>query len=680
MGIALIGPNRPMGIGAGRVALWGPLAKTAAQPGGQPASAALPAADALAGWWDASGLYGVLGSNGACPASWNVAVASVTDRSSNASGLLPFAAGTPNAPLIAPRLNGFLGGVGRPALASGTLAPDLDPDLGYSFQRDIFAASQSWTFYLVWSRPNRRQNSGKDGQPITLLTIRGVPILQADSQGGQNRLVLFPGSQDVVLSTTLSRRHTHSVVLRYTAPQGFDAWLDNSQVATSIPAQPPAMQGGNTLLLHDGTLQGAAQCWFHEAAGWSAALGATDIAMLLTYASRWTRGPRRGVLLLINGQSNAVNYALQDGAAQLLAQGTAWHTGALAYNVIATTGGQTSYTMQSGHGIYDVANGGYPGSFLQDPGDGSEPATWNVGQDGHAVGQAIAALTTEDREDVCALVWPWSETDSLRFYHEKATFSAAATRFLALERAMFGATADQLPLIWWNAIPYGIPEGMQMHREVVAALAADPAQNVWIGNPQTSDSEGRPGNTPHRAALDNQRFARLASPIVGRAIIAAGRADTVSQIPPGLPQKGGPAIVHAYRASATSIVLTVIHDAGTDLKVPPGAASGSGFAVMDGGSAEAPGAVVTATACTRVDATHLQLTLSQPLTNGSASCHLYYPYGSNSIGRGNAVTDNYGDLTKPPGWDIAADLGTAWALDFPLAATSSPIALSNSLQ
>ncbi|HEX2944156.1 MAG TPA: hypothetical protein VHO91_24080, partial [Rhodopila sp.] len=216
------------------------------------------------------------------------------------------------------------------------LQPTLDPNSGWRMPQAIIAENLSWTILIVWSRPNWRQGSNADRCPITLLSAGGTPLLQVDSAGGTNRLVLFPGTGQVVASTTIARRHTHSIILRYTPAAGADMWLDQAQVATSV--QPSSTSfAGQTLLLHDGTPLGAAQCWLHEAAVWNTALANTDVTSVLDYVTRWLRGSRKGIYLIFNGQSNAINYAEADGAAALLARGVAWHLGALACNVLATT-------------------------------------------------------------------------------------------------------------------------------------------------------------------------------------------------------------------------------------------------------------------------------------------------------------------------------------------------------
>jgi len=668
MSIAFVAPGVAMRPALGALALWRPLA--AAAP---PSAGTLTAISGLDAWWDAAQPATMQDAAGVALSGWNQPVGALTDCSGAGNALAPWRAGAGSAPPLAtPRLSALLGGAGRVVGGTGTLAPALDADLGW--RGPSLSWDTGWTRMLVWSRPNRRQNSGHDAAPSALLTAGGTVVLSQDGTA----LKLFGST----LKNDLARRHTHSVLLRHTPGSGIDAWVDGAQAATGIAN--PLTGSAAITLLHDTTANGAAQCWLHEAASWNRALAGAEITSLLDYLTRWARGPRKGLSILVTGQSNAVNNALNDGAAALLVQGAAWHLGALAANVIASTGG-AAYTLASGHGIYALG-ASLPGSFVQDPGTGADPTTWALGADGNAVAAALAAIPAEDAADIAAILWPWNETDSLRAYTDKATFKAAAARFLALQRAMLGRTAAQLPLLWWNAIPYGSAAGIQMHREVVAELAADPAKNVVIVNPMTADSIARGaswdpatglatgGDAAHRDSADNQRFARLAAPVAARALLAAGRADTLADVPTGIAALGGPRIVAAQRESATSILLTLAHDVGDDLIVPLQAASGAGFAVMDGGAVGAAGPIRNASACARVDATHLRLTLSSPLTNSGGL--LFYPYGGASIGRGNAITDNAATRAKPAGWDIAADLGSAWSLNFPLQATAAPIALS----
>jgi len=140
-------------------------------------------------------------------------------------------------------------------------------------------------------------------------------------------------------------------------------------------------------------------------------------------------------------------------------------------------------------------------------------------------------------------------------------------------------------------------------------------------------------------------------------------------------------VTHVYRQSNTSLVVTIQHDCGNDLIVPATqAAVGAGWAVMDGGSVASPGTIVTATACVRLNATQVQITLSRALVNVSTVCRLFYPYGTTMIGRGNAVTDNLSLVTPPANWSVASDLGSGWGLNMPVhapMATASGFVLSD---
>ena len=687
MAVLLVGPNTVMNVGAGRRALYASLPSAAVTPAIGAGSLSQLAAP-LAGWWDASSPIQLIGPGNAPVGTWGAPGSALADLSGGNQNLLSLNTGSFASPQVHPHLSGLLGGAGHPTATPGLLQPALDPGSGWQIPSSSNNGGTNWTLFLVWSRPNWRQGSNADSSPITLVSVGGVPLLQIDSAGGSSRMILFPGAGQTVVATNMTRRHTHSIILRFSQTGGSDLWLDQSRVAHGVGSGFSSF-AGPTLLLHDGKTLGSAQCWLHEAAIWTQAISDADIVSVLQYATRWVCGPRRGLYFLVNGQSNAVNYSEVDGAAELLAHGVAWHLGALAYNVLATTTSPTNFTMANGHGIYAIAGTGYPGSFVSDPGDGSDPSTWLLGADGLAVQQAIDSLPSEDLADMAAIIWPWNETDSLRSYGEYSTFHAAALRYLSLLRGMLGDTANKIPLIWWNAIPYGSDDGITMHRQAVQAIAASPTENVLIGNPQTSDSNPRGsswdpstgvatgGDTAHRDSVDNLRFAVLAAPVVAHGLMVSGYGDSLTSIPAILPRQGGPAISHVYRSSNTSLILTIAHDSGTDLNVPLQAATGAGFAVMDGGSLTNPARRVTAVACQRIDATHLRVELVSPLQNPSSSCLLFYPYGAEQIGRGNAVTDNFSSVSLPSGWQVNTQLGSAWNVDYPLSATFAGIPLSD---
>lgn len=688
MTLLFVRPGVAMRVTSSQPGLYAPVASSSfpSSAGGATASLATLATN-LVGWWDASSPANLLGANNTPVGVWNAPGEVLLDLSGNQTTLTGYRNGTNgNQAQVCSHLSGLLGGAGYPTTMPGLLQPALDPGAGWQLPSSTLSTKAAWTLYLVWSRPNWRQGSSADSNPITLLTIGSTPVLQIDSSGG-NRLVLFPGITQTVLSSAMTRRHTHCIVLRFAPGAGFDLWLDQTQLAEAV-APPGGVLSGIPLLLHDGTQLGAAQCWLHEAAVWSQALANTAVSSVVSYATRWALGARKGIYFLFNGQSNAINYTEVDGAAALLAQGVAWYLGALAYNVLATTTNASNYTMASGHGIYDVASAGYPGSFVQDPGDGSDPSTWSLGADGLATQQAIEDLPAEDVADMAVIVWPWNETDSLRQYSEISTFEAAALRLLGLLRPMVGDTSNHIPLVWWNAIPYGTNGGITMHRQAVQALVANRAANVVVGNSQTSDSNPRGstwdpttgvasgGDPAHRDSLDNLRFAVLAAPVVARALLASGFRDSITAVPNVLPRTGGPTMTYAWLNTPTTVVITIEHDAGDDLVVPLQAAAGVGFAVMDGGSLANPGSIIDATACERMDATHLQVTLASPPQNAPSACLLFYPYGPTQIGRGNAVTDNFASLTMPAGWAAGTELGSSWAVNCPLAATFTGLPLS----
>jgi hypothetical protein len=342
MSVILTGANHQIVMAApGRPMLAAPLASA------PQAAPVFSAAGGLIGWWDAGVAGNILSPSGAALTGFGGSAGAVSDKSGVGTALTVWHAATSgtNPPQAAPHLNGLLGGIGlnmilppnRPG--SGQQLPLMDPDQGLMSSAMNLGSGIAWTLFLVWSRPNWRQSSTAAS---TLLSINGTRVLAAQNNGG-TELLLFPDNSQTVLTSGLTRRHTHAVVLRNTPGTGLDVWLDAVQVAAAATNPMAVSVIAPLLLLHNGASAGGAECWFHEAAVWGSALSNTNVSAILTYQKRWTLGPRKGVQILITGQSNSGN-GLNDGAWHLLAQGVAWHLGALGYGVVACYGSPPAAT------------------------------------------------------------------------------------------------------------------------------------------------------------------------------------------------------------------------------------------------------------------------------------------------------------------------------------------------
>jgi hypothetical protein len=409
-----------------------------------------------------------------------------------------------------------------------------------------------------------------------------------------------------------------------------------------------------------------------------------------------------------HGQSNAAYANDQDGALLAMAQAVAAYLGAA-----GMPGGVSGAASDvSGAGVYAGVTG--YGSFLTYGGDTAAAASAAAyGADGTAMLAMIAALAPAARAATLAGILYWGETDSALTafsgsgglgYADKPVYKAALLNDIAQIRAAFGKSAAAMPFGVFGP-PYGTPAGAAMVREAWVELAADPANNLVWAVPQTYDSITRGDNwnaatgvettgTPnpgHRDAMDNVAFYRRGALAMARAILASNGLSA-SLLPASLGAGTGPRIV-AATLSGASVVLTIQHDGGNDLVVPalaspkgadaPLPAQGVGFSVMDGGSIIAPGAMIRAVACTRLDTTHLQLTLASAPTNQASACRLFYPWPGEmwadqpltEIGRGCAVTDNFGQIAVPADCDLNQLLGDGWRVNMPL---GSPVSMTGS--
>ena len=268
MSVIMIAPGKVMAVGSGHVALWKPLIAEGGD-GVLPVATGLASIPDLLGWWDASHFASGLDGAGQPIGAWHQATAFVKDRSTTAQPLAVYTSRPSSIQsAMIPRLAGTKGGIGASTRGTGVLTPALTPYHGLVYEGRSPSSGANWTWWIVWSRPNWRQGTNLDGQPGTILSVGSVPILQIDNKAGNGRLILFPGGANIVLNSAMTRRHTHSIILRNTVDGGVDIWLDGHLLIKGVQNGLPASPNDPLLLLHDGSAFGAAQCWFHEAATW----------------------------------------------------------------------------------------------------------------------------------------------------------------------------------------------------------------------------------------------------------------------------------------------------------------------------------------------------------------------------------------------------------------------------
>ena len=640
--------------------------------------------------------------NGASPN----AVAALPDLTGNGLALTVTGGGaaignmTPLGAVVKDRLVGSLAGLRMGYDPTAPVACDVypfyDPTGVFSVALTLSNAA-STAVYAVLSRGNLAQATAGGGYvagTIPLITIGarvvvGITNVGADGASpSRDTLTLFPGTaQAATISTGITQRFTHSLLLNNVAGVGMDVWLDDVKVL-SAQACPT----------YSGALSFSAWLDYHEHATWGRALSSGDTTTLLSGAvsvsKQWPRGARQAVQIIVQGQSNSIRFCGADSGSspgnapfgiQTLCEAVRWTGGWICARPVLNGWSPLSNGLsQFGIPMYDIT--GTTGTapwFVYASGQPS--SAWTTGNMAGGWVNILAPLWTANSRlngELLAVVNLWTETDSGNDpYSERANYQAARLLMYAAMRASFGKTAAQMPIYEIAPLPFqvgqsaGNGQGYFERQAFDAIFAGGNNVALCIGNTSDSLPAGASlnsgtgvftgGDLAHRAYSDLTRFGWLMGSQIGASLIAQGLGEFVSSVPAGVPVANGPKVTAASVTAANTVTVTVQHDGGTALSAPLLAASGLGWSIMSGGSLASPGTVIAATACTVVDGTHLRLTFPGLGSPTVGTCLLFYGYGMVCLGPGSAIYDNYAAVTRPAGWDPAA-LSAAAVLNRPL--------------
>jgi hypothetical protein len=637
----------------------------------------IPAPTSISGlshWFDASTLGGFVDAANRSVVA-GTSVAALKNKASG-TGVLIFPPSSANGRQLPTgwqfrgRTVGELGGVG--AFLSpeyGTFSPLMDCTTVPRIANVSVGNDSARTIFLVFSRVGPNEIPfGTAPAEVSLLTFDGTVILSITNTETPV-LKLFPRSRiPVVVGSQLAKRSTLSITLRFSQNGKVDVWVNDKLEVSGALNMLPASKSGTLFVLGDGLSgNGGAGSFFHDLAIWGKAISSQEINTLLfseqSVSKKWLRGPRVIPTVLLMGQSNASNFDL-DGGTSILAEGARWNLGALGVNL------RQRDTVPGGTALYNTSGNGF---LIEQP--GVSPSRWMPGSNGANIQKFIASLSVVDRFHFAGVFAYYSENDQGRNYNEKTTYKAAWQRLMSLIREWSGLSARSVALMQ-ASIPYvgdAQSVGSQMIAEVMSEMTSNPEDNTTIVLPNTSAAWGRGasaagtgGDPAHLDAPDNQHNARLAGAALAARIVLSGHGDLATPSDAASAFKGGPRPVSAVRDRDGSILVTIKHDAGSDI-VPP-ARTGhaeAGWRVFNGyRNAGAIGVELPISAVERVDAKTLRIVLSKPLAGEAGSARVFPIWGAAQVGRFGGWTDN---ASKSPRLlALATEEGAEWSFDYPI--------------
>ena len=623
------------------------------------------------GWWDTGVASDLLDGTGAATGAG--VVATVRNRSAGpALALEPYDAGGIVNNGVTTGFRQVLRLVGTEAGIRNRLndnacenspAPAFTSDV--KLRNVTLGSAVAGTWYHVWSKVNREQ-TGQYGASTTtpILKHGAVVVMQAGNAGdGTDRLTLFPGTASQTDLGIVPPRYTQSLTMVMTAAGLVDVWLKDTKVATGVVNPLPATVTA--------TLAMAQSCDLHEC--WQAdhALSTAELATLLTSATscskRWARGERTLPLLAIIGQSNAGKME-NAGGLNMMADSCRWAMGALGVDI--TRGDDRN----PGRGL--MVWGGTPliqspgattmASFINRFGGTADPSTWPYTSQGTAFISFFSGLNAPDRARLAGLIWAFSETDADHGYGDHANYVYSRHRIIADARTACGKPT--MPVYSFNAWPFGgttvlgsgSDDGGQSMRETFDAAIADTAQYETRILHNLSDADYATGNDyAHMSDPSYLKFGVRAGLVLAGLLTLDGSAVSVG----GLPVIG-PRITAATLQTPTTILVTIQHDRGTDIRV--GTPSDVGWTVFEGWtSATVVGTNRVVQSCARVDATHLLLTLATAVVGAASTVRVWPAYGQRRTLGGGSAMDNYSQTAT--GLAITAQLGSSYTQDYPIA-------------